>query len=342
MATAGKLNLGRVVGPGVPPGGKPGYIPEKLSDKDYDIGWRPPFSNPNLLDNWYFADPINQRGKTEYIPSSSYGPAIDRWNIWGTLTINDGYITHTIPNQYWRIQQTIEKFDYMIGNKIILSALVRGKAGQYVRGTLFKNIAEYVQGCVGNRPLTTNSWEVVEFPMSIGADEQISVLDLYLYTAFQKDGGSLDIKAIKLELGDRQTLAHQDADGNWILNDPPPNIALELAKCQRYQFSLFHQDGYQGYIGPLQSEGGTTAYGIIPTPVSLRAKPTIVVSDYTRLLHMFPGGQTRTVTNIYAYGYTANQVQIQVTFNGDVPAGYCGYIRANNPSDGLLIVDANL
>ena len=40
--------------------------------------------------------------------------------------------------------------------------------------------------------------------------------------------------AAKLELGSTQTLAHQDADGNWVLNDPPPNRALELAKCQRY------------------------------------------------------------------------------------------------------------
>ena len=31
-----------------------------------------------------------------------------------------------------------------------------------------------------------------------------------------------------------QTIAHQDASGNWVLNDPPPNKALELAKCQRY------------------------------------------------------------------------------------------------------------
>ena len=42
------------------------------------------------------------------------------------------------------------------------------------------------------------------------------------------------LKAVKLELGPVQTLAHQDADGNWVLNDPPPNKALELLKCQRY------------------------------------------------------------------------------------------------------------
>ncbi len=35
-------------------------------------GW----SNPNLLDNWYFADPINQRGQMEY---SDTGYTIDRW-----------------------------------------------------------------------------------------------------------------------------------------------------------------------------------------------------------------------------------------------------------------------
>ena len=40
--------------------------------------------------------------------------------------------------------------------------------------------------------------------------------------------------AAKLELGPVQTLAHQDASGNWVLNDPPPNKALELLKCQRY------------------------------------------------------------------------------------------------------------
>ena len=41
------------------------------------------------------------------------------------------------------------------------------------------------------------------------------------------------IAAIKLELGDTQTLARQ-VNGTWVLNDPPPNFQQELAKCQRY------------------------------------------------------------------------------------------------------------
>ena len=42
-----------------------------------------------------------------------------------------------------------------------------------------------------------------------------------------------ELVAIKLELGDQQTLAHQDADGNWVLNEIP-DYGEQLARCQRY------------------------------------------------------------------------------------------------------------
>lgn len=46
--------------------------------------------------------------------------------------------------------------------------------------------------------------------------------------------GSVIIQAVKMELGDHQTLAHQDANGNLVPNAPPPDFALELLRCQRY------------------------------------------------------------------------------------------------------------
>lgn len=46
-------------------------------------------------------------------------------------------------------------------------------------------------------------------------------------------GDAIDIVAVKLELGDKQTLARQDEEGNWVLNDIPDK-GLELLKCQRY------------------------------------------------------------------------------------------------------------
>ena len=62
-----------------------------------------------------------------------------------------------------------------------------------------------------------------------------------LYTFNPKQETTVFVKAIKLELGSQQTLAHQDAAGNWVLNDPPPDKALELLKCQRY-YQVFSRE----------------------------------------------------------------------------------------------------
>jgi len=57
----------------------------KLLDKIY--GLTPDVigaaSNPNLLDNWYFVRPINQKGQTTYLGTSGY--TFDRWHF-GTTT----------------------------------------------------------------------------------------------------------------------------------------------------------------------------------------------------------------------------------------------------------------
>ena len=41
------------------------------------------------------------------------------------------------------------------------------------------------------------------------------------------------IIAAKLELGDKQTLAHKDSNGTWVLNELPP-YTLELCRCKRF------------------------------------------------------------------------------------------------------------
>ena len=50
---------------------------------------------------------------------------------------------------------------------------------------------------------------------------------------FRIYGDGSTYKAAKLELGSQQTLAHQDADGNWVLNEIP-DYGEQLARCQRY------------------------------------------------------------------------------------------------------------
>lgn len=98
----------------------------------------------------------------------------------------------------------------------------------------------------------------------------------------------------KLELGPVQTLAHKDENGNWILNDPPPNKALELTKCQRY-FVSFGQ-----YTILYKSAQGELT---LDTPVPMRTFPAIVkqASNFTftvawinktQLLLRVPEGET--------------------------------------------------
>ena len=44
-------------------------------------------------------------------------------------------------------------------------------------------------------------------------------------------GASITIAALKLERGSVQTIAIQDADGNWVINDAPPDKHMEMLKC---------------------------------------------------------------------------------------------------------------
>lgn len=47
------------------------------------------------------------------------------------------------------------------------------------------------------------------------------------------DDGRIDLRAVKLELGGVSTLAHQEPDGSWAVNEIP-DWAEMLWKCQRY------------------------------------------------------------------------------------------------------------
>ena len=109
--------------------------------------------------------------------------------------------------------------------------------------------------------------------------------------------------AAKLELGDQQTLAHQDKDGNWVLNDTPPDKALELAKCQRYFLIL------GGRVV------GHADWFFIPTPVSMRANPALSLIKPGTITY----GNGKTASNIkdiQFYALTSNGISLQVIGDG--------------------------
>lgn len=174
-------------------------------------------SNRNLLDNGDFRNPVNQRGQTSYT-GNGYG--IDRWrvstnNSTAAVSVGDGCIDFTsdASGTYINFTSTVEKVQP--GN-YTLSFLVddHTKAQQI-----------YVQGGASASVFDSN---LLTLPFSVAETSAIAV-------GIQKKAASstLKIYAAKLEPGSVSTLAHQES-GVWVLNDPPPNYAEELAKCQRY------------------------------------------------------------------------------------------------------------
>ena len=93
--------------------------------------------------------------------------------------------------------------------------------------------------------------------------------------------GTIKLYAAKLELGTVQTLAHKEGDA-WALNDPPPDKALELAKCQRYQQKI------RGTFAIGTNESGEFLDVIVPLPVSMRVVPSVTVSE---IASVYLGGQ---------------------------------------------------
>lgn len=174
-------------------------------------------SNRNLLDNGDFRNPVNQRGQTSYT-GNGYG--IDRWrvstnNSTAAVSVGDGCIDFTsdASGTYINFTSTVEKVQP--GN-YTLSFLVDDHT---------KTQQIYVQGGASASVFDSN---LLTLPFSVAETSAIAV-------GIQKKAASstLKIYAAKLELGSVSTLAHQE-NGVWVLNDPPPNYAEELAKCQRY------------------------------------------------------------------------------------------------------------
>lgn len=194
-------------------------------------------SNPNLLDNWYFADPENQREQTEY-SGENYG--IDRWvGKWtgdGILAVidpgtKDGCISLYRSSHSAQLCQFVENARGFAGKTLTFSALTKMELGGR------SSIIIYVK-YLGNDDLVSISGSVLDDFTEYGLISCSAVIPEdaveLMVDITSSNAKKSFFKAVKLELGTNQTLAHQDASGNWVLNDPLPDKTLELLKCQRY------------------------------------------------------------------------------------------------------------
>ena len=282
------------------------------------------YSNPNLLDNWYFAGggsqqgggqfPINQRvgyvltnTATYYTDSAlSQDPVtVSAYTTVYGADVHTNYVGFYLTRDLSGTKYYASRTDCVLGYRGPYYTIDRwyiNTYGGYVRlepdglvmgfsGTVGGNVV-FRQEAENARPAGTYTlsmlvksksgiWKIAQRDTIIDTDD-----GLFSYT-FTSSGGSrttylwcnsaageLKISAIKLELGSQQTLAHYDETAQeWVLNDPPPNFQQELAKCQRYQLTYGDTVGNWGMFR-LSLYTANELYFFVPTPVSLRARPS--------------------------------------------------------------------
>ena len=214
-------------------------------------------TNPNLLDNWYFGNPVNQRGQTEYTAGGVY--TLDRW--WAqydtTLSIVDGGIK---IGGKWDVQQYFETT--LPNATYTLSLLYKDRTG-----------SDPLRLLIGNR--TDGNLAQTESKDASG------ILSVTFSTAKSNKAnfgfiGSTDnsatIIAIKLELGDTQTLAHKE-NGVWVLNEIP-DFGEQLRRCQRLAVNC----KCYTTVGQLNYDGDTY-YISVQLPCVMRTEPVITLKE---------------------------------------------------------------
>ncbi len=265
-------NRQKIAGVGLPgPAGKSAYqyaVEGGFSGTEEEfravVGIR---NNDNLLDNWYLADPINQRGQEEYIGA---GYTIDRWiSSSGNNEVQIGAdgvnLAIQIDGAYFA--QRIRPGVLNAGDVCTFSVLT-------TEGLFFGTETLIADGNYhGSILIGDNFYSQYIFE---NGSYQFAVIK-----NFSNTPASITLIAAKLELGPVQTLAHKDASGNWVLNDPPLNKALELAKCQRYQEKVTSMRTGNSTLGGYVAVGGEYNRLLFaePIPFKIRKRVMPIIKD---------------------------------------------------------------
>lgn len=163
-----------------------------------------PGTNENLLDNWYFYNPANTNGKTEYTDD---GESINRWFHYISIArIDYGGLNIISKNGSWgwfTQKIAMDSISMYRGQIVTVSVLCESITGEY-----------YISNSLKHK-LLTNGMNCMSFEVD---DAYLNSRNIYIETT--TTNSDMRIIAMKLEVGSEQTLAH-NVNGVWVLNDIP-------------------------------------------------------------------------------------------------------------------------
>lgn len=218
--------------------------------------------NPNLLDNWYFGNPINQRGQTSY---TGGGYAVDRWKIGDGVTaaVANGALNISYSTPGWNL---VEPLDNMLvpGVTYTLSCIYKASVNP-IRLVVAWGDSQFFYNEAS--PIS-DDWALAQITGPIPADATMS-FNQVIVQSIGSSAGNFSLKAIKLELGSQQTLAHQE-NGVLVLNEIP-DYGEQLRRCQRYYRAI---PMYSSYPAAVDTNKNLLAALVLPVP--MRVRPSFV------------------------------------------------------------------
>lgn len=255
------------------------------------------FVRPNLLDNWYFGRPVNQRGKSEYTGS---GYTVDRWTAKeGVVSLSSGGLT--LQNSTW-LDQMIEN---LIENRIYTISLLTAN-GVLLAGTGLLNKDSFISVRIDGGGYIDISYHA-------------DVSRYYMELARADAAQPLSILAAKLELGPTQTLAHREGD-RWVLNEVP-DYGEQLRRYLRHDYIIgSNTDACPICTGTAYSSDSVIA--VVDLPEVMRSNPAVVISGGIQI--RFSATQNFTVSTVENYGFSGDKVQLYFSgLSGLTPGQSC-------------------
>lgn len=330
--------------------------------------------NPNLLDNWYFGRPVNQRGGY-YIPAGVKYNTLS-WTEAGTtdkaypvigyigqdplITVNGtNYIVGKsvqVPG-YCTAGYTIDRWKLDMGEAVTLEdgCICLKKSGTYW-GEYFADFDQFIGMTItGSVLLSDGTLRTGSFVYngSLNQGQTFFSSELGFYVQRLSDSltqceinslvDNVKIKAAKLELGDTQTLAHKE-NGVWVLNEIP-DYGEQLRRCTYYAEKVESKDTPAITNSTFVPSGATSAVFILPY-ARKRTVPAINfndVSNYRIIARSISGGTTAfSVTAISLLDIGRTKAAILVSFNTTDQGYYCFLQRSDNAPAGYAFISADL
>ena len=217
--------------------------------------------NPNLLHNWDFTNPINQRGASSYLSTSGEIPTIDRWRAGANMKVelvSGGVKLTGLSNTYRAFRQTIENPERLAGKRVTVALNIlacTGKCSSYF---------VYPNGTNG----TTSTGAVIEagttgirkFSVTLpSASDMGDTLKFHIGNSSEV-GAAITLASVKLEIGDVCTLKDTDVADFGEQEMICQRYLVPISASQRFRLTSYTADVLQFHI---------------PTPQRMRALPTV-------------------------------------------------------------------